>query len=92
MDGHTARVPSLSWNSFVLSSGSRSGHINNHDVRSRDHLINRIAAHSQEVCGLKWSTDGRFLASGGNDNILNIWSRVNDGGNHCGSNPLHTFR
>jgi cell division cycle protein 20 (cofactor of APC complex) len=30
-------------------------------------------AHTQEVCGLKWSVNGQQLASGGNDNILNIW-------------------
>ena len=29
--------------------------------------------HSQEVCGLAWSPDGQFLASGANDNTLCIW-------------------
>ena len=29
--------------------------------------------HSQEVCGLSWSPDGTFLASGANDNTLCIW-------------------
>jgi WD40 repeat protein len=33
----------------------------------------RLAAHTQEVCGLKWSPSGTQLASGGNDNVLNIW-------------------
>lgn len=27
-----------------------------------------------EVCGLKWASDGRFLASGGNDNEIFIWN------------------
>lgn len=27
-----------------------------------------------QVCGLKWSPDDRELASGGNDNLLYIWS------------------
>lgn len=29
--------------------------------------------HTQEVCGLRWSPDGRYLASGGNDNVVNVW-------------------
>jgi WD40 repeat protein len=30
--------------------------------------------HKQEVCGLKWSFDEKYLASGGNDNKLFVWS------------------
>ncbi|VDO04449.1 unnamed protein product [Rodentolepis nana] len=30
--------------------------------------------HKQEVCGLKWSPDNQYLASGGNDNRLLVWS------------------
>lgn len=74
MGGHASRVGSLSWNAHILSSGSRSGYIHHHDVRIADHLIGTAAAHTQEVCGLRWSPDGKYLASGGNDNLLNIWS------------------
>ena len=28
--------------------------------------------HRQEVCGLKWSPDNQYLASGGNDNKLQV--------------------
>ncbi|XP_013409650.1 cell division cycle protein 20 homolog [Lingula anatina] len=73
MTGHAARVGALSWNSYILSSGSRSGAIHHHDVRVPHHHIATLLGHTQEVCGLKWSPDGRFLASGGNDNLLNIW-------------------
>ncbi|KAJ9381179.1 hypothetical protein DTO063F5_6389 [Paecilomyces variotii] len=31
-------------------------------------LIAKISAHTQQICGLAWSPDGRFLATGGNDN------------------------
>uniref|UniRef100_A0A5K3EVB2 ANAPC4_WD40 domain-containing protein n=1 Tax=Mesocestoides corti TaxID=53468 RepID=A0A5K3EVB2_MESCO len=31
--------------------------------------------HRQEVCGLKWSPDNQYLASGGNDNRLLVWSQ-----------------
>lgn len=45
--------------------------------------------HNQEVCGLEWSPDGKLLASGGNDNVLNIWAQ---GGTSEGvASPLHTL-
>jgi WD40 repeat protein len=31
-------------------------------------LLAKISAHTQQVCGLAWSPDERFLATGGNDN------------------------
>ncbi|XP_068427178.1 cell division cycle protein 20 homolog isoform X1 [Clinocottus analis] len=79
MSSHTSRVVSLSWNDHVLSSGSRSGHIHHHDVRVADHHIATLSGHAQEVCGLQWSPDGRYLASGGNDNMVHVWPRVQEG-------------
>ncbi|XP_054452297.1 cell division cycle protein 20 homolog isoform X1 [Anoplopoma fimbria] len=61
------------------SSGSRSGHIHHHDVRVEDHHLFTLTGHSQEVCGLQWSPDGRYLASGGNDNMVYVWPRVQEG-------------
>lgn len=78
MASHTARVGSLSWNDHILSSGARSGHIHHHDVRVAEHHIGTLSGHSQEVCGLKWSPDGRFLASGGNDNMVFVWPGVQE--------------
>lgn len=45
-------------------------------------------SHTQEVCSLSWSYDGRHLASGGNDNLVNVWNM-----NQVVSNldPLQTF-
>ncbi|KAI8770414.1 cell division cycle protein 20 [Biomphalaria glabrata] len=74
MTGHAARVGSMSWNAHILSSGSRTGAIHHHDVRIANHQVALLENHTQEVCGLKWSPDGRHLASGGNDNLINIWS------------------
>lgn len=31
-------------------------------------LLAKISAHMQQICGLAWSPDDRFLATGGNDN------------------------
>ena len=73
MKGHSARVGALSWNSYICSSGSRSGAIHHHDVRVAEHHVGTLQGHAQDVCGLKWSPNGTKLASGGNDNILNIW-------------------
>lgn len=84
MKGHQSRVSSLAWNQFVLSSGSRDSNIINHDVRVADHHIATLSAHTQEVCGLKWSPDGTQLASGGNDNLLAIWD-VNGGASGAGN-------
>ncbi|ROT67193.1 cell division cycle protein 20 homolog [Penaeus vannamei] len=84
MGGHESRVTTLSWNSYILSSGSRLGQIFHHDVRVAEHHVATLAGHSQEVCGLKWSPDGRLLASGGNDNQVNIWDSMN-------TTPIHTL-
>lgn len=88
MDGHGARVGALAWNSYVCSSGSRDGTIIHHDVRQRDHKVSTSNGHTQEVCGLKWSKDGKFLASGGNDNLVNIWPAI-QGGVYTQGEPLH---
>eukprot|EP00285_Hemiselmis_virescens_P009019 CAMPEP_0173394818 /NCGR_PEP_ID=MMETSP1356-20130122/29459_1 /TAXON_ID=77927 ORGANISM="Hemiselmis virescens, Strain PCC157" /NCGR_SAMPLE_ID=MMETSP1356 /ASSEMBLY_ACC=CAM_ASM_000847 /LENGTH=503 /DNA_ID=CAMNT_0014353329 /DNA_START=202 /DNA_END=1710 /DNA_ORIENTATION=+ len=79
MGGHLSRVASLAWGSnSLLSSGSRDSMIVNHDTRSQQHQIAVLEGHLQEVCGLQWSPQGGQLASGGNDNLLNLWeARVN---------------
>jgi cell division cycle protein 20 (cofactor of APC complex) len=76
MKSHKSRVGSLSWNSHVLTSGSRNGDIHNHDVRIAEHHVSTLKTHLNEVCGLKWNHDGRYLASGGSDNLVAIWDSV----------------
>jgi len=84
MLGHSARVGSLAWNKHILSSGSRDSTIFNHDVRVANHHIHTYRGHEQEICGLTWSPDGTQLASGGNDNMCNIWNTTD-------SKAIHTF-
>nr|CAD7432794.1 unnamed protein product [Timema monikensis] len=92
MTGHSARVSSLCWNSYVVTSGARSGVINHYDVRQRDYQVATVSGgHTQEVCGLKWSPDGKYLASGGNDNMLCVWP-VAGGEKHSQPQPLYSFR
>ncbi|KZS96777.1 WD40 repeat-like protein [Sistotremastrum niveocremeum HHB9708] len=73
MNGHQAQVPSLSWHEHILSSGCHDGSIWHHDVRIANHKVMELLGHHGEVCGLQWRDDGELLASGGNDNVVNIW-------------------
>ncbi|SMN22630.1 similar to Saccharomyces cerevisiae YGL003C CDH1 Cell-cycle regulated activator of the anaphase-promoting complex/cyclosome (APC/C) [Maudiozyma saulgeensis] len=73
MSGQTDRVSCLSWNNYILSSGSRDRSILHRDVRMPDPFFERLETHTQEVCGLKWNVEENKLASGGNDNIVNVY-------------------
>ena len=76
---------------YLYFSGSRSGNIHHHDVRVAQHHVGTLSGHTQEVCGLKWSPDGRYLASGGNDNLLNVWSAHTIESAEGTNQPVHTF-
>lgn len=57
LKGHSARVGTLSWNSSVLTSGSRDKSILCRDIRTESSYVMKLVGHKQEVCGLKWSFD-----------------------------------
>lgn len=79
MGGHQAQIAVLSWHGHILSSACGDGSIWHHDVRVARHKVMELLGHSGEVCGLEWRADGELLASGGNDNVVNIWDgRVGD--------------
>ncbi|CAE7239564.1 cdc20 [Symbiodinium natans] len=82
--GHAGRVGALAWHTHMLSSGCADAEIHQHDVRVRDHLVNRMTSHADLVCGLDYNCEG-MLASGGNDNLVCIWETPTS------SSPLHTF-
>ena len=77
--GHSSRISSLSWNHSILSTGSADSTIRNNDVRIENYHISTFSDNNddieQEICGLKWNNNisGQYLASGSNDNKLNIW-------------------
>ncbi|KAH9906549.1 WD domain-containing protein [Xylariomycetidae sp. FL2044] len=73
MFGHDTRVGVMGWNKHLLSTGSRSGLVYNHDVRIAEHKVAELVSHTSEVCGLEWRSDGAQLATGGNDNLVSIW-------------------
>ena len=93
MRSHNSRVGAITWNPFqtnLLSSGSQAGHIHHYDIRmAHYHTHSPIKAHSLDVCGVKWSPNGRLLASGGNDNLVNVWDSY---GKDSWSAPLYTFK
>ncbi|GBE83646.1 WD repeat-containing protein [Sparassis crispa] len=79
MAGHASQVACLSWYEHLLTSGCGDGSIWHHDVRVARHKVGELMGHQGEVCGLKWRSDGELLASGGNDNVVNVWDgRVGD--------------
>jgi cell division cycle protein 20 (cofactor of APC complex) len=79
MPGHQGQVAALTWNNHILTSGCGDGSIWHHDVRVPRHKVGELLGHSGEVCGLQWRADGELLASGGNDNVVNVWDgRVGD--------------
>jgi len=91
LEGHSGRVGSVSWNGHVLSSGSFDSNIINWDVRIPNPRISTFSNHTGEVCGLKWSRDGTQLASGGNDNILNVWELGSNQNGDSVNRPMFTM-
>nr|VZI11811.1 unnamed protein product [Spirometra erinaceieuropaei] len=89
-DNGASRVPVLAWREHIISSGSRTGEIRQHDIRLPNHEVGISSVHTQEVCGLEWSPDGRHLASGGNDNLVCVFSAT-DVCQMTGVQPVHTF-
>lgn len=74
LQGHTNRVGAISWNSSLLSTGSRDKTILHRDLRAGSPFVSKLVGHKQEICGLKWSFDEQQLCSGGNDNKLLVWN------------------
>ena len=62
--------------------------MHNYDPRMAQFHVGTLKAHKLDVCGLKWSTNGRFLASGGNDNVINIWDTYD---RDPWTTPSHSF-
>ena len=59
-------------NELFFSGTRNTGDILLYDVRQKDCII-KFQHHRQEVCGLKWCPNGRYLASGSNDNTVCVW-------------------
>ena len=74
LSGHKMRVGTLAWNGYNLFSGSKDTTILGHDVRIKNNIIMKLAkGHTKEICTIKWNQDFKYLASGGNDNLVCLW-------------------
>jgi len=74
LSGHDMRVGTLAWNGYNLFSGSKDTTILGHDVRIKNNVIMKLAkGHTKEISTIKWNQDFKYLASGGNDNLVCLW-------------------
>lgn len=71
---HFERVGAVSLFAKQLLTGSRDRSILLYDLRTKTTPVCAYNHHKQEVCGLKWSPNGEYFASGGNDNKLFVFS------------------
>lgn len=63
-----------------------------HDWSGAMTLLARISVHTQQICGLAWSPDGDFFATGGNDNVCCLFDVVDILGQPVPISPLGSFR
>lgn len=68
----TCAVGGLAWSDTTLAVGRRSGDISLFDSRLQDE-VKSLTGHKAKVHGLKWTQDGRYLASGDYDGTVHIW-------------------
>ena len=74
LNAHNDRVGALAWNGYNLYSGSKDATILSHDVRIKNHVVMKLSGgHNKEICSIKWNSDFKYLASGGNDNLVCLW-------------------
>lgn len=74
MHHHESRIGAISLASNKLLTGSRDKKIKMFDLRQGTRTSSVYECHDQEVCGLKWSPNGEYFCSGGNDNKFFVYS------------------
>lgn len=68
---HNTRISAIAFSNRNMSAGDKTGCITNLDIRTSKEY--RFTGHTQEICGLKWSPNNEYLASGSNDNTVRVW-------------------
>ncbi|KAH7882776.1 WD40-repeat-containing domain protein [Phlebopus sp. FC_14] len=71
-------VGGMHWNGNVLAVGRKDGRVTLFDLRTPKE-VNAIKGHKRYVHGVKWSPDGRHLATGDHSGVIHVWDgRAND--------------
>ncbi|KRX25404.1 Cell division cycle protein 20 -like protein, partial [Trichinella nelsoni] len=92
MEGFSARIAAMDWRDQLLTSGDKKGRILHHDMRCQGSTVISVAAHKAQICGLTWSPSGCYLASGGDDNVVNIFSYSGINSSNGLANPFCVFK
>ena len=74
----SSAVGTLSWSiNNTLSCGTKDGNLTDYQYidQADDIILKRrvLNAHEDSICCVRWSVEGKLLASGGNDNAVHIW-------------------
>lgn len=92
---HASRIPVLACqpceSAPLLTSGGKDAKIVHYDLRAPVAAVQSMMVHEEEVCGLAWSANADYLASGANDNVALVWDVRSSAGGRRGSSPLHTL-
>jgi cell division cycle protein 20 (cofactor of APC complex) len=62
----------IDWTDHIFAVGRGNGCISLFDCRSKDGVKN-LERHKTQVRGVRWSHDGKYLASGDQDGAVYIW-------------------
>jgi DNA excision repair protein ERCC-8 len=86
--GHSGSVHTLQWSphhSYMLASGSSDGYIKYWDIRKASPVLKSLTystfenlkSHTGSVKGLSFSSDGLWMVSVGQDNVIRLWDGYN---------------
>ena len=86
--GHVGSVNTLQWSphhSYMLASGSSDGYIKYWDIRKASPVLksltysnfDNLKSHTGSVKGLAFSSDGLWMVSVGQDNVIRLWDGYN---------------
>eukprot|EP00917_Polyrhabdina_sp_WS-2016_P028315 GHVP01060464.1.p1 GENE.GHVP01060464.1~~GHVP01060464.1.p1 ORF type:complete len:375 (+),score=57.86 GHVP01060464.1:338-1462(+) len=70
------KIVDIDWrnkNELLFSSGSKSYYLDTRLPFESCLSSNNIASHNDQICSIKWNRNELLFATGGNDNIINVW-------------------